>query len=82
MQAQKSMTLHWRSFLGGSSDTIIRIFAYKGSRYYNYRCMPLHSPWIILDAWQKIVDTHMKEVVGMWSVAFLPIKAANTVIMA
>jgi len=50
MQAEKSLTLHWRSLLGGSSDNFTGIVAYKGGQYYDYGCMPLHSSWIVQDA--------------------------------
>jgi len=56
MQDQKSLTLRWCLFLGGSSDVVTSIFAYKGGQYCDYGCMLLHSPWIIQDARWKIVD--------------------------
>jgi len=53
---QKLLTLRWRSFLRGSSNFVPSIFACKGGHYCDYGSMPLHSPWIIQDAWPKIVD--------------------------
>jgi len=81
MQAQTLLTLCWCSLLGGSTDIMTIIFAYKGGQYYDHGSMPLHSPWNIQDAWPKIVDTHFQEVVVISSLAFLPIKAANIMIM-
>jgi len=56
MQAQKSLKLCWRSFLGGSSDIVTRIFSYKGGQYDDYGRLPLHSTWTVEDAWRKMVD--------------------------
>jgi len=36
MQEQKSLTLHWRSFLGDSSDVEASIFGVKGGHYFDY----------------------------------------------
>ena len=56
MHDQKSLTLRWRVFLGGSRDIITDTFAYKGGQYYDYGSMLLHSPWTIQDAWPLIID--------------------------
>jgi len=56
MQDQKSLTLHWCTFLGGSSDIFSCIFAHKGHQYYDCGEMPMHSPVIIHDAWPEIID--------------------------
>jgi len=56
IQDHKSFTIRWRTFLKGSSDVITSIFANKGSRYCDYGCIPLQSPWIIQNAGLKIVD--------------------------
>jgi len=36
MQDQKSLTLCWPYFLGGSSDIVFNMFAHKGHQYSNY----------------------------------------------
>jgi len=56
MQCQKSLTLCWSSFLGGSKDIVSSIVAHSGRQYYHYGWMPLYSPVIIQDERTEIVD--------------------------
>lgn len=56
IQNQKSLMLLWRSFLGGSSNIVLGIFAPKGCQYCDCGWMPLHSAVIIQDAKPQIVD--------------------------
>jgi hypothetical protein len=56
MQDQKSLTLHWRSFLGGGSDMVVGIFAHKGGQYCHYGLMLSRSLVIIQDARPEIGD--------------------------
>jgi len=60
MQDQKLLTLCWHSFLGGSCNIVTTIFAHKGSQYYNYGLMSLHSQVIIQDARHTIVDPPLR----------------------
>jgi len=64
MQAEKSLTLH--SLLGGSSNVVAGIFAYKVGQYSDYGSMPLHSPWIIQDARAKIVQALLTLIFRRW----------------
>jgi len=50
MQDQKSLTLRWRSFLGGGSDMVIGSFAHKGGQYCHYGLRLARSLDIIQDA--------------------------------
>jgi hypothetical protein len=50
IQYEKSLLLCWRSFLGGGSDIITGIFAYKGSKWCDYGSRSLQSTWIIQHA--------------------------------
>jgi len=66
MQAQRSLTLHWRWFLGGSSDIVTSIFVQKGDQYYEYGCMPWHSPGSVNDARPKIIEAPLTLIFRMW----------------
>jgi hypothetical protein len=57
MQDQKSLTLRWRSFLGGGSDMVVGIFAHKGGQYCHYGLMLSRSLVIIQDARPEMGDT-------------------------
>jgi len=63
---QKSLTLRWSSFSGGTSVLDTSIFAYKGGQYYHYGSMPLHSPWIMQDARPIIVDALLTLMFRRW----------------
>ena len=56
MQCQKWLTLHWYSFLGGSSIIVCSIVVHIGRQYYDYGKIPLHIPVIIHDVRPQIVD--------------------------
>jgi hypothetical protein len=47
---------HGRLFLGGRSDIVTNIFAYKGSEYNNYGVVQLHRPLIVEDGRPNIID--------------------------
>jgi len=57
MPDQKSITLHWSSFLGGCRNLINTNVVYKGGQYVDYRLMLLHNTMIIQHASTKIFDT-------------------------
>jgi len=44
MQDEELLTLHWRSFVGGSCDIVTSIFAHEGSRWVDYGLTPFCSP--------------------------------------
>jgi hypothetical protein len=56
MQCQKLLTLCRPSFLGGSSDIVLSIFAHKGRKYYDYCLMLWHFSVIIQDIRPEIFD--------------------------
>jgi len=66
MQDQKSLTLGWRSFLGGGSDITTSILAHKGGRYIDYGLMPMHSALSVHDARPKIVDALLTLIFRRW----------------
>jgi len=81
MQDQKSLMLHWRSFLGGGSDIVTSIFANKGSQCWDYGLTVLHSPSIIENAWQKSLTLCWRSFLGGSSdilISILHSMAANT----
>jgi len=57
MQDQKSLTLHWSSFLEGGSDIVSTISANKFGEHVDYSLTSLHISLIMDDARIKIVDT-------------------------
>jgi len=57
MQDKKSLTLHWRSFLGGGSDIIAGLYALKGGQYCDYGWILSCSPVIVQDARPEIGET-------------------------
>jgi len=56
MQDQKSLMLHWRTFLGGGTDIVNAILSHEGGQNFDYSLISLHSWFIIQDARTKIVD--------------------------
>jgi len=58
-QDRKSLTLRWRSFLGDSHNVVASIFGLKGGRYVKCGQISINSPWIIQNAWPKIVDAQL-----------------------
>jgi len=54
---------HWcsvvTSFLGGTSDIFLRIWAHKGGRYNDYGLSSFHYPEITQDARPRIVDAQL-----------------------
>ena len=56
MQDQKSLTLSWRSFLGGGSDIVSAIFSHEGGQNFDYSFISSHRCLIIQDARARIVD--------------------------
>jgi len=56
MQDQKSLTLHWRSFLEGGSNIVDGICTPKGGQYCDYCLMLSRSPVIVQDARPEIRD--------------------------
>jgi len=59
MQDQPSLTLCWRSFLGGASDLITAIFAHEGGQNFDYSLISSHSCLIIHEASTENVDTQV-----------------------
>jgi len=69
MQDQKSLTLCWRSFLGGGSDVVVGPVAHSGGQYYHYGLMLSRSPVIIQDARPEISDAPLTLIspMGQWA---------------
>jgi len=82
MEDQKLVTLCGYLSLGGSSNIVANIFAYRGGWYLDYGLSPWHSTLIINDARQKLGDTPFQEVVAISSLAVSRIKAADRTIMS
>jgi len=47
-----------------SSSIVTNNIANKGSKYFNYGLLPLHSPGAIQDTKPKIFDTHLVLILG------------------
>jgi hypothetical protein len=56
MEDQKSLTLHWRSLLGGGSNIVAGNCAHTGGQYTDYGVMLSHRRVIIQDARLEIGD--------------------------
>jgi hypothetical protein len=56
MQDEKSLTLHWRSFVGGGSNIVAGHSANKGGQYTDYGLLLSRCPVIIQDARLEIGD--------------------------
>jgi len=65
MQDQKSLTLCWRSFLGGGSNIVTGCCANKGGQCCDYGLLLPHSPVIIKEARPEIGDAALKFIFKM-----------------
>jgi len=66
MQDQKSLTLRWRSFLGGGSGLVAAIVTHKGNQPFHYSLKSSQSCFGIQDAKTNIVDTPLTLIFGQW----------------
>ena len=85
MEDKKSLKLHWRSFAEWGSESVASYFAYECWRYNGW--VNSWPNWIVITSltWPKFVDAllmlHVQNGAVTVSLSFLPIKAADTLVM-
>jgi len=68
MQAQKSLTLHWRLFSAWGRENVAVVFAIEGSQYMIYGCLQLIATSVTQDANPENIDAPLMLIfrMGQW----------------